>query len=110
MLGFCSVEEAGVPPSKVHNHEVAHEDLSVKLTVPDKHTSVVSAEKLAIKTGATAIVPIQLAIPRSPTIVVLPFVRSTVRNVFSSDKEVSVARYMVWFSVQESIPCAGPAA
>lgn len=53
MLGFCELEEFGVPPVKVHAHEVGVFVLkSVKATDTFVQTVVGVAEKFA--TGTTA--------------------------------------------------------
>ena len=47
-VGFCSFEVAGVPPSKVHCHDVGMlVDKSVKFTEPPIDTNVSDAEKSA---------------------------------------------------------------
>ena len=46
-IGFCSVETAGVPPSKVQSQEVAPVDWSRKLTVIGAHPFTTSASNPA---------------------------------------------------------------
>ena len=61
MLGFCEVEEDGVPPAKVHDHEVGLlVELSVKVTASPAHTVVELAVKEAtggVEQDVTVIYP-----------------------------------------------------
>ena len=109
-VGFCCVDDDGVPPSNDHSHSVgAFDDKSVKLTLPPATTDTESAEKSATGASADGVPDSKSSIVLMPaTLIAWTYtrVRNTVRE--TGDRAGRVGRQPVAREADATLCCGHP--